>query len=127
VKSGFLAGNLAAGDPDPDDPKDGSAGETGAGTCGPYTTNGTNLEALLIADPSNAITVGSGDAVTHLIDPFGVVPDYRVKATSPLATLVCATPPSDGFFDASATYCGAIKPSSVGEIPWYSGWTIPRH
>jgi hypothetical protein len=46
----------------------------------------------------------------------GLVP----PATSPAAT-GGATPPSDGFFDVTATYLGALPPGSTTH--WMSGWT----
>jgi hypothetical protein len=58
---------------------------------------------------------------TNLVNPFNVLtPDFR-----PTTAIAGATPPSDGFFDTSATYRGAVPAKNVtaSNIPWYSGWT----
>lgn len=39
------------------------------------------------------------------------------------ASLPGATPPSTCFFDATATYAGAVAPSATGPAIWYAGWT----
>jgi hypothetical protein len=44
-------------------------------------------------------------------------PTFMLPGTSPAMT-GGATPPSDGFFDATATYVGA-----VGATDWTAGWT----
>ena len=49
-------------------------------------------------------------------------PDFRPAAGSP-AMSGAATPPDDGFFDASATYVGAVP---AGGEEWYLGWTTWR-
>jgi hypothetical protein len=50
------------------------------------------------------------------------VPDFRPSST---AVVTGATPPSDGYFDVSATYVGAVAPASAtrNNVPWYAGWT----
>jgi hypothetical protein len=116
-----------ATDPDGNDP-----GVTGgvAGDCASYTVaggfNGSNLEAMFAADPANHITVyAAGDANgDYLVNPLDVlVPDFRPKPGAAIGGLAAATPPADGFFDASATYLGALPPNNGAGIPWYSGWT----
>lgn len=47
-----------------------------------------------------------------------VVPGYKPASDSPALTAVSPAPPSDGFFDASATFVGA-----VGATDWLAGWT----
>jgi hypothetical protein len=118
-------GPSVAGDPDGTDP-----GVGGTGSCGAYTAaagfTGSNLEALYIADAANSITAFAAGDVNgdYLIDPLNVlVPDFRPKIGSALAGLAAATPPTDGFFDNSATYLGALPTTSGAGIPWYSGWT----
>lgn len=44
-------------------------------------------------------------------------PSFKPNVASPALT-GCATPPSDGFFDATATFCGAM-----GAEDWTAGWT----
>jgi hypothetical protein len=56
-------------------------------------------------------------AGTSLINPSFIPP-----LASPAAT-VGATPPSDGFFDTSATYRGAFAPGATGAANWLAGWT----
>ena len=131
-QNALLAGNNAAGDADANDPTLPSTGTA----CGPYTVNGangtgTNLEAAWIGTASNNITTPAGDASTFLVAPFNSYSsgtlDFRPKSGTAAATTVGATPPSDGFFDPSATYLGAVPAASAsgGNIPWYSGWTTP--
>ncbi len=53
-----------------------------------------------------------------LADPLNLTsPDFRPQAGSPALT-GGATPPSDGFFDSSAAFVGA-----VGTEDWTAGWT----
>ncbi len=53
-----------------------------------------------------------------LEDPTNVTkPNWKPKASAPVLT-GGATPPNDGFFDASATFVGA-----VGATDWTQGWT----
>jgi hypothetical protein len=69
---------------------------------------------------------GSGNTVvatSPLISPLNVmVPDWRPASGTAGGG---ATPPSDGFFDATATFKGAVPPANVEKsiIPWYAGWT----
>ena len=75
-------------------------------------------EVFIAAQPGNTTL-----ASNPLISPYDViVPDWR-----PLPGLLTggATPPSDGFFDVTATYIGAVPPatSARNNVPWYSGWT----
>ncbi|MEO8295186.1 MAG: hypothetical protein ABI613_06690 [Gemmatimonadota bacterium] len=53
-----------------------------------------------------------------------MTPDFRPLPGSPALTGF-ATPPSDGFFDLSANYIGAVAPATalMNNIPWFSGWT----
>lgn len=44
-------------------------------------------------------------------------PNFKPGASSPART-GCATPPNDGFFDATASFCGAM-----GDVDWTAGWT----
>lgn len=44
-------------------------------------------------------------------------PSFKPNVASPALT-GCATPPNDGFFDATATFCGAM-----GAEDWTAGWT----
>lgn len=60
------------------------------------------------------------DVDPELPDAFNLLsPRFVPPASSPAAT-GGATPPSDGFFDASATYIGAFQP---GGEDWTAGWT----
>jgi hypothetical protein len=131
-RNSLLAGNTAAGDADNNDPTQPSSGTA----CGPYTVNGangtgTNLEAALIGTAGNSISTPAGDAASFLVapfnNPFSGTLDFRAKSGTAAATTVGATPPSDGFFDPTATYLGGVAPSSAsgGNIPWYAGWTTP--
>lgn len=129
----FAASVTANGDPDGSDPNDASGTTGGAGVCGftgtagsGYNHNGSDLEALYLADAARSIAQAAGSVTTHLIDPYGFVPDYRIRPGSALATTVGATPPNDGFFDVTATYIGAAGVvGSSAVVPWWSGWTFP--
>jgi hypothetical protein len=58
------------------------------------------------------------DADPRLTDPYHkTAPNWVPQAGSPVMT-GAATPPSDGFFDPSATYMGAF-----GTTNWAAGWT----
>ncbi len=50
----------------------------------------------------------------------GTMPDLRLQAGSPALT-GAATPPNDGFYNASATYMGAF--GQTGSANWMEGWT----
>jgi hypothetical protein len=61
-----------------------------------------------------------------LLGPFvSMSPDLRPDPTGPASSGVVA-PPSDGFFDVSQTWLGAVPPADPGRtvIPWYVGWTV---
>lgn len=124
-----LASDPDANDPGVPIPPGGGTGGAAA-DCGPYTVaggfTGSNLEAMYLADANNHITVfNAGDANgDYLVNPLDVlVPDFRPKPGAAIGGLAAATPPADGFFDASATYLGALPPNNGAGIPWYSGWT----
>jgi hypothetical protein len=56
-----------------------------------------------------------------LADAFNrVTPDFRPGAGSP-ALAGFATPPSDGFFDVTVNYIGAVDPTAGTQ--WFEGWT----
>ncbi|MEZ4455743.1 MAG: hypothetical protein R2882_04200 [Gemmatimonadales bacterium] len=115
----YFGQNTADGDPDGSDPKgDGLA---------PYCNHsGSNLEANYLATAGNLFTA-QGNATAHLVDPWSTAtPDFRILSTSTIAT--CGTPPSDGFFDTSATYCGALpRQNTVAvNLGWLAGWRNPR-
>jgi hypothetical protein len=116
--------------PDPDGNDPGVSGAT-TSACGPYappTFNGSNLEALYMADPANNITVFNNDDANgdYLVNPLDVVaPDFRPKAGSAPTTLPVAANPGtiNGFTFEDAPYLGAVAPVNGGNIPWYAGWT----
>jgi hypothetical protein len=68
---------------------------------------GSTACAPILADTSNRTT-----------DP-GVSAGHWQPAPAAAAATGGATPPSGGFFDASATYVGAVAPTGT---PWYAGW-----
>ena len=88
--------------------------------CGPYA-NATEMEEDFINDAANANTV---NALTNImVSPFDVmIPDFRPNTGQAAGG---AAPPSDGFFDATATFIGAVAPANTtsSNAPWYSGWT----
>lgn len=91
-----------------------------------------------LADPDGSDPAGCGSEDTwlqqagfnnlftdpQLRSPFDYeTPDFRPANGSPATNGVA--PPSDPFFDASATYRGAVPAANTANanIPWYSGWT----
>ncbi len=61
-----------------------------------------------------------------LLGPFvSQSPDLRPTAVGAAAAGGLA-PPSDGFFDVTNTWLGAVPPAGLGStvIPWYAGWTV---
>ncbi len=120
VQFGYFGQNTADGDADAADPK-------GAGVAPYCNHSGSNLEATYLADAANNLFTGQGNASAHLVDPWSAVPDFRLLSGSSVAT--CGTPPSGGFFDTAATYCGGVpRQNTVAvNLPWYSGWTVPRN
>jgi hypothetical protein len=83
--------------------------------------NGTNLHST-----TNAIVAASGGTV-NVVDPMLVRPydhanpDFKPAPGSPALSLGFETPPSDGFFDASVTYRGALSANPAED--WTAGWT----
>ncbi len=92
-----------------------NAGITDTTTAWPETDNdGGFQEATKFFDPSL-----SNDAVDpQLGAPSSLTAPNFLPATGSPALLGGATPPSDGFFDATATFKGAF-----GTVDWTSGWT----
>ena len=84
----------------------------------PAGCGATEVDAINLAGANNQVV-----ATSPLVSPLDVmVPDFR--PTFGTAT-GAATPPNDGFFDATATYIGAVAPATAtkNNIPWYVGWT----
>ena len=89
---------------------------------GPYALNASIEDDYLTDATRNPLNAAS--ATEMLRDPYNVLaPDFRPVSAAAVGT--GDTPPSDPFFDASATYKGAIGPDGFGlaSIPWYAGWT----
>ncbi|NOT08691.1 MAG: hypothetical protein HOP28_10860 [Gemmatimonadales bacterium] len=129
ARFGYLGQNTAQGDGDNDSADPRGTGTSAPFSCGGYSHAGSDLEAAYIATGTNSLFGAQGLATAHIVDPWGAIPDYRLLSSSPIATATCATPPSNGFFDVTATYCGAVPAQSTTlvNIPWYSGWTKPRN
>ena len=78
-------------------------------------------EAVYAMDPARS---------NRVLDPGLIAPglmvsaDFRPQPGSP-ALSGFIVPPSDGFFDLTASYLGAVGPanSTGSNIPWYAGWT----
>lgn len=111
----LVAGAGLVGDPDADP------------TCASYTS--PDVEAQWIADPGNASRVLTATAAVQqlMIGPENLItPDARPRAASDAVTMPVAPLPADAFFQA-APYIGAVAPANttMGNIPWYAGWTVP--
>lgn len=79
-------------------------------------------EVVWATDPVRANRV----ADPQLVAPANTLtPDVRPLESGAAATGYLL-PPSDGFFDLSATFVGAVAPANGtrSNVPWYSGWTI---
>lgn len=103
LKNSIFAANLRLDDADGSDPAGCGANEAAA-----INAPGTNNSVV---------------ATSPLLSPLNVmVPDWRPAFGTATGG---ATPPNDGFFDATATYIGAVQPASAtkSNIPWYAGWT----
>jgi hypothetical protein len=84
---------------------------------------GCGSEEVFLMGGGNTIGSTGSTIVLQLFAPFNAMtPDFRPVFGSGGGGL---TPPSDGFFDVTATYIGAVNPktASEGNIPWYAGWT----
>ncbi|HXU82511.1 MAG TPA: hypothetical protein VN914_14010, partial [Polyangia bacterium] len=87
--------------------------------------NGTNWPTPMAPadDADEAMVFMAADKMNREADPMltdplnPTAPNFAPKAGSPALT-GGATPPSDGFFDATATFVGAI-----GTEDWTAGWT----
>lgn len=107
------AGMTVGGDPDSDPTP----------CAGGYSS--PTVESEWFLDPVNANQSVPGTAGL-MLDPFNPnLPDFRPAPGSLLLSMPAATPPADGFLDPTATYIGAVPPTSAAGIPWYSGWTTP--
>jgi hypothetical protein len=96
--------------------------------------NNNTLDNTDTGDPVGCVGTGGTEATylqgagnqfgnPNLLAAFNVVtPDFRPAFGSGTG---CATPPADAFFDAAATYCGAVPPANASKsnIPWYAGWS----
>ena len=71
-------------------------------------------EAMALSD----MTLANRQTDPQLTAPTAATPNWKPQAGSPALT-GGATPPSDGFFDTSATFVGA-----VGADDWTVGWTV---
>jgi hypothetical protein len=91
---------------------------------GPYTpTPGGSIEDDYLTDATRS-PLNQASATEMLRDPYNVMtPDFRPLSAAAVGS--GDTPPSNGFFDVSATYKGAVAPDGFGlaSIPWYAGWT----
>jgi hypothetical protein len=70
-------------------------------------------------DPTSTVCPGLiAEATNRTTDP-GIARGNWQPAVGSAATTGAATPPAGGFFDATATYVGAVAPTGT---PWYAGW-----
>jgi hypothetical protein len=88
---------------------------------------GCGSEEVFLAQGAfaNQIAANGTATVVTLLAPYNVMtPDFRPAFGQASGG---GTPPSDGFFDTSATYKGAVPPanSAKANIPWYAGWSRP--
>ena len=88
---------------------------------------GCGSEEVFLAQGAfaNQIAANGTATVVTLLAPYNVMtPDFRPAFGQASGG---GTPPSDGFFDVTATYKGAVPPanSAKANIPWYAGWSRP--
>jgi hypothetical protein len=74
---------------------------------------------------ANLMVAGSGGTGIDLAAARNpTAPNFSPAAGSAAATAPAATPPSDGFFDTTATYLGAAPPGGDPATAWYrASWT----
>jgi hypothetical protein len=90
-----------------------------------FALNGSDGSATTACGAATTIiTSNNNQKLTDspLLEPRSFkTPDFRPSAS---AVVTGATPPSDGFFDVTATYVGAVAPatSNKNNAPWYAGW-----
>lgn len=97
-------------------------------SCEPYLS--PNAESEWLVDPGNLVGIITDPAVGNALirDASNLlVPDLRTSAGGLAVTNPFAVPPSDGFFDVTAGFIGAVPANLSGRnnVPWYSGWTTP--
>jgi len=99
--------------PDPEKDKDGVVLAADIVEATYLTTEGALAAVPPKPDPHNLFTVDPG-----LTDAFSrTAPNFKPKAGAAALT-AGTTPPADAFFDATATFAGAI-----GTVDWTAGWT----
>lgn len=110
----LIAGAASPGSPDSD------------AECAPYAS--PDVEAQWLADPANVSRIVGDPTQVAALQPATdlSLPDLRPVLGSGAATMPIASPPSDGFFNATnAAFVGSIgiATASRNNIPWYAGWT----
>ncbi len=110
-----IANTLQLGNPDID-----------ALTCEPYVS--PNVEAEWLVDPANNVGIITDPVVGNALIRNAtnlIVPDLRTAFGGLAVTNPIAIPPSDGFFDVTALFIGAVPANLTARngVPWYSGWT----
>ncbi len=114
---------------------------SGAETCALAASGGVAVRAAIFdgGAPDFAVDADCIDESAWLLDPqagnrvtpagllapfVALSPDLRPEVGSAAAT-GAGTPPSNGFFDGSAAWVGAVAPAnSAGNVlPWYPAWT----
>lgn len=88
--------------------------------CFPYAA-ATSMEDEFYNEPAFGNLTAP---VLPLIAPYNVItPDWRPISAAAVSQGSSTVPPSNGFFDVTANYRGAVPPLASGGIPWYAGWT----
>jgi len=105
-----------------------TAGATAVGASEPPEP-GCVAESVVAADGTLLnVVLGDPAQVAALLHDAAslLLPDPRPTASGVLASLAADPLPAHPFFDASAVYPGAVRPTMRPnvEIPWFSGWTV---
>jgi glucose/arabinose dehydrogenase len=79
-------------------------------------------EALRLGDATQRNQVLG--ATPALVRPFtAVTPDLRPLVGPAWTSLIPTALAPDGFFDVTDPFIGAVRPTSLASVPWFSGWT----
>lgn len=88
--------------------------------CQPYAA-ATSMEDEFFNEPAFGNLTPTA---SPLIAPFNVItPDFRPVSAAAVSQGSSTVPPTNGFFDVTANYRGAVAPLNSGGIPWYAGWS----
>jgi hypothetical protein len=94
------------------------------GDCGGMPLRSQTMAGADVLMMNVAVAGAGGTGVNLAAARHATEPDFAPAPGSAAATAAAATPPSDGFFDTTATYLGAVAPGTPAASAWYrASWT----